>query len=280
MIILRTISEMKSWSKDTRGRSEDIGFVPTMGYLHEGHLSLVDKSSDENGRTVVSIFVNPAQFGPNEDLARYPRDYEGDSAKLRAAGVDALFYPEATELYPTGYQTFVDVEKVSAPMCGASRPGHFRGVATIVLKLLNIVNPDRAYFGLKDFQQFLVISSMAKDLNLDTRIVGCPIVRESDGLAMSSRNSYLSPAEHRQATSLYDSLVMAKQMVAAGESSSGKIMMAVRDRIAKEHDAVIDYAKIVDPVTLEDLAEARTDSLLALAVRIGKTRLIDNMILG
>lgn len=279
MLIISNISEMKAWASDTRAHKLEIGFVPTMGYLHDGHLSLTQCARTENERVVVSIFVNPTQFGQNEDLGRYPQDYEGDRRKLENAGVDVLFYPQASEIYGAGFQTFVNVEEISRPLCGISRPGHFRGVATIVLKLLNIVSPDRAYFGQKDFQQLQVIRTMVRDLNVSTEIVSCPIVREPDGLAMSSRNAYLNDSERAQAPVLYESMVLAKMLFGSGETSPEIIQKSIIDRIAREPDASVDYARLVDPTTLEDVKKVQIGTVIALAVKIGKTRLIDNMVL-
>lgn len=280
MITISGIPEMKSLANEARSQNLAIGFVPTMGYLHDGHMSLVQRARSENDVVVASIFVNPTQFGPNEDLELYPRDMEGDRHKLQTAGVDALFLPESGQLYGPGYQTYVIVETVSLPLCGSSRPGHFRGVATVVLKLFNIVRPTRAYFGQKDFQQLQVIRRMVSDLNVDVSVIGCPTVREADGLAMSSRNSYLDVSERKQAVALNQSLLFAKTMFHSGETSSRIILDAVVDRISREPDARIDYARIVDSHTLSDVDQSDSASLVALAVRIGKTRLIDNMILG
>lgn len=280
MEILSTTSQMRSWSDDQIRKFKSIGFVPTMGYLHEGHLALVNKARAENERVVASIFVNPAQFSPNEDLARYPRDFDGDREKLAAVGVDALFFPSAEELYGPGYETYVEVKNVSNLLCGLNRPGHFRGVATIVLKLFNLVRPAKAYFGQKDFQQLRVIRTMVRDLNLDLEIVGCPIVREPSGLAMSSRNAYLSDDEIRQACCLYSSLMGARRSFVLGETSSAVLVQGMVETISKEPDAAIDYARIVNPTNLEDVAEANSDSVAVLAVRIGNVRLIDNMTLG
>lgn len=280
MITISGIHDMKSWANEAQRQNLAIGCVPTMGYLHEGHMSLVQKARSENGLVVASIFVNPTQFGPNEDLELYPRDTEGDKHKLQAAGVDALFFPDSIQLYGPAYQTYVNVENVSLPLCGSSRPGHFKGVATIVLKLFNIIKPTRAYFGQKDFQQLQVIRRMVRDLNVDVSVIGCPTVREADGLAMSSRNSYLQVSERKQAVALNQSLLLAKSMFDAGEISSRSILEAVVNRISREPDARIDYVRIVDSETLSDVDQASSASLVALAVRIGKTRLIDNMILG
>jgi len=278
MDILESVAAMKQWSAFQRGRGESIGFVPTMGFLHEGHLSLMRRARSENGQVVASIFVNPAQFGVNEDLGKYPRDPENDKRKCGQQGVDALFMPPVDEVYGVGFQTYVDVEKVSGPLCGASRPGHFRGVATVVLKLFNMVHATSAYFGKKDYQQLQVITTMVRDLNVDVLIVPCETVREPDGLAMSSRNSYLSPDQRKQAVCLYQALQEARLLYNTGEKSAQIYIQAMSRRISREPDAVPDYVSLVHPETLQDLTEVGRDGALAvLAVRIGKTRLIDNM---
>jgi pantoate--beta-alanine ligase len=248
-----------------------------MGYLHKGHLSLVAESKRRTDVTVVSIFVNPTQFGPNEDFKKYPRDLEKDAAYLKAAGVDALFHPEAAEIYPPGYRTYVEVEGLQDRLCGRSRPGHFRGVATVVMKLFDIVAPDRAFFGAKDAQQVLIIRRMAADLDLDVEVVTCPLVREPDGLALSSRNAYLGPAERQAALVLSTSLRWAERAVAAGERDAERIVAGVRAVIEAEPLARIDYVEAVDPETLEPVAGVRGEVLLALAVFVGPTRLIDNV---
>jgi pantoate--beta-alanine ligase len=277
MIVVRTVAEMKSLARGWRREGRRIGFVPTMGYLHEGHLSLVRESKRRTDVTVVSIFVNPTQFGPNEDFQKYPRDLGQDSAFLRAAGVDALFYPDAAEIYPPGYRTFVEVEGLQDRLCGRSRPGHFRGVATVVLKLFGIVAPDLAFFGAKDAQQVLIIRRMAVDLDLDVEVVTCPLVREPDGLALSSRNAYLSPPERKAALALSASLRWAEKAVEAGERDAGRLVAGVRRVIEAEPLARIDYVEAVDPETLEPVAGIRGEILVALAVFIGATRLIDNV---
>lgn len=279
MEVISSVAHMKQWSRSRLVEGKSIGFVPTMGFLHEGHLSLMRRARLENALVVVSIFVNPTQFGANEDYASYPRDPKNDLKKCQTAGVDAVLVPSAEEIYPPGAQTFVTVEKISTPLCGASRPGHFRGVATIVLKLFNIVGPTRAYFGEKDYQQLQVIRTMVRDLNVDVEIVACPTVRESDGLAMSSRNSYLSPAERRQAVCLCEALREAESLVEHGETTSQRLIQAMSSRIRREPDANIDYVRVVHPETLEDVDIVRGKALAALAVRIGRTRLIDNRIL-
>jgi pantoate--beta-alanine ligase len=249
-----------------------------MGYLHEGHLSLMHRARSENQAVVASIFVNPTQFGPNEDLSTYPRDPEADMAKCRAAGVDALFMPDVVGMYGPDFQTSVHVERVSGPLCGISRPGHFNGVATVVLKLFNMVKPTAAYFGAKDYQQLQVIITMVRDLDLDVRVVPCPTVRESDGVAMSSRNAYLAPEQRRQAVCLYQALLSARRLFESGERHASPYVGTMTDRIAMEPDAVPDYIRLVHPGTLQDLDSVEGSALAVLAVRIGKTRLIDNML--
>jgi pantoate--beta-alanine ligase len=279
METLTSVLEMKHWSRSRRKEGKTIGFVPTMGYLHEGHLSLMRRGRSENDILAASIFVNPTQFGQNEDLSSYPRDPEADSAKCSEIGVDALFMPRAADIYGPDFQTYVDVEKVAGPLCGASRPGHFRGVATVVLKLFNIVSPDAAYFGRKDYQQLQVIKTMVRDLDLDVTIVSCPTLREDDGLAMSSRNSYLSPRERQQATCLCQALQTAQSLFDLREPDAKEYVKAMSDRILREPDAQIDYVSLVHPDTLQDLDRVSDQALAVLAVRIGKTRLIDNLLL-
>jgi pantoate--beta-alanine ligase len=277
MIVVTTVSDMKALGRGWKAHGKSIGFVPTMGFLHEGHLSLVRESRRRTGVTAVSIFVNPAQFGPQEDFSRYPRDFARDAALLEAEGVEALFFPPVEEIYPPGFRTYVEVHGLQDRLCGRSRPGHFRGVATIVLKLLNIVQPDLAFFGWKDAQQVVVLRNMAEDLNLGVEIVACPLVREPDGLAMSSRNSYLSPEERKAALALSRSLSKADRSVAAGERDAAKVVAAIRAEIEAEPLARIDYVEAVDLANLEPVAEIRGDVLVALAVFVGSTRLIDNV---
>jgi pantoate--beta-alanine ligase len=279
METLRTVDLMKKWSRSIRDQGLTIGLVPTMGYLHEGHLSLMRRAGEENLRLVASIFVNPTQFGPTEDLDSYPRDPESDSRKCEEVGVDALFMPEPDDVYGPGFQTSVSLTQVASPLCGASRPGHFQGVATVVLKLFNIVMPDAAYFGAKDYQQLQVIRTMARDLNLDVQVVSCDIVREEDGLAMSSRNKYLSDSERKQAVALYQALQAAKKLFRAGEGEAGAYVAAMSERIKREPDAEVDYVSLVHPETLVDLERVEGRALAALAVRIGATRLIDNLLM-
>ena len=272
---------MKEWSGFRKASGKTIGLVPTMGFLHEGHLSLMRLARNGNDFLAASIFVNPAQFGRNEDLDSYPRDPETDAEKCMRCGVDALFMPQPHDIYAANFQTYVDVEKVSAPLCGSSRPGHFRGVATVVLKLFNIVQPTAAYFGKKDYQQLQVIKTMVRDLNLSVEIVPGPTVRENDGLAMSSRNSYLSADERKQAVCLYEALEIADSLFRSGETDPGNYLTAMRERIKRESAARIDYVELVHPNTLERLDRVDSSGALAImAVRIGNTRLIDNKVLG
>lgn len=274
-----TIQEMRTYVQEEREKGHTIGLVPTMGYLHEGHLSLVARAKEMCDRVVMSVFVNPLQFSPGEDYERYPRDQQHDEAMAQKAGVDALFLPAVEEMYPRPSLTFVEVEKLTETLCGLSRPGHFRGVATVVTKLFHIVQPDRAFFGQKDIQQVRVIEQMVEDLNFPLQIVTCPIVREADGLAKSSRNVYLTPDQRQQATSLYASLQLAERAFAGGERESTSLIQLVRERIVQEPDAQIDYIRIVSKKNLEDLQYIDQPAILALAVRFGNTRLIDNTIL-
>jgi pantoate--beta-alanine ligase len=279
MRVIHQISEMLDWSEAERRQGQRIVLVPTMGFLHEGHLSLVRDGKKRGDRLVVSIFVNPKQFGPREDFASYPRDLDRDRKLLELEGADVLFYPIIEEMYPAGYQTHVEVEKLGAPLCGAFRPGHFRGVATVVAKLFNIARPHVAVFGCKDYQQLQIIRRLVKDLNLGVDIVGHPIVREPDGLAMSSRNAYLNAAERKAALCLWGALQKASAMVKDGERNAAGILDAVRHEIAREPLAQLEYASLTDAEKLLDVERVRDEALLALAVRIGKTRLIDNVIL-
>jgi pantoate--beta-alanine ligase len=279
MRIIEHIREMQRWSEIQRQRGERIVFVPTMGFLHDAHLSLVRDGKKRGDRVVVSIFVNPAQFSPNEDFAAYPRDFERDRGLLEREHADILFHPSVREIYPEGYQTHVDVDKLGVLLCGAHRPGHFQGVATVVAKLFNIVRPHVAIFGEKDYQQLQLVRRLTRDLNFDIEIVGHPIVREADGLAMSSRNIYLSPEERQAALCLSRSLSRAACMVQRGETRGQVITDAVRAGIEKEPLARMEYVSLCDSATLEPVEEIEESALLALAVRIGKTRLIDNQIL-
>ncbi len=257
-----------------------IAFVPTMGYLHEGHASLLREGRKRGDVLVLSIFVNPIQFGKNEDLDRYPRDLERDCQLAEACGVDIVFIPTAAEMYPSGFQTGVTVRDIALPLCGSSRPGHFDGVATVVAKLFNIVRPDVALFGNKDYQQLAVIRRMAGDLNMPVEIVGMPIVREEDGLAMSSRNAYLSPLERQSALCLYRAIKRARELFTAGECSVAVLSKEVCTVIEQESAASIEYAEFRDGAMLQELEVADSGTLLALAVKIGNTRLIDNTVLG
>jgi pantoate--beta-alanine ligase len=277
MKVVTSVAGMKARARQWKKEGKKVGFVPTMGYLHEGHLSLVRESKKRADVTVVSIFVNPTQFGPNEDFKKYPRDLEKDSAFLEEGGADCLFYPDAGEIYPSGYRTYVEVHGLQDKLCGRSRPGHFRGVATVVLKLFEIVGPDLAFFGAKDAQQVLIIEKMAADLDLDVEVVTCPIVREPDGLALSSRNAYLSPEERKAALVLSISLRWVERAVAAGERDAAKLIAGIRAAIEAEPLTRVDYVEAVEPVNLEPVAEVRGDVLIALAVFIGSTRLIDNI---
>lgn len=255
------------------------GFVPTMGYLHEGHLSLVRRAREENERVAVSIFVNPTQFGANEDLSKYPRALERDLNMLRAANTDLVFTPDDTDMYPPGFQTYVSVRDVAKTLEGASRPTHFQGVATIVTKLFNIVQPARAYFGQKDAQQVAVLRQMVADLNFNLEFIVCPTVREPDGLAMSSRNKYLSPEERRAATVLYRALTAAESAFRAGEKRGDRLRAILRDTVAQEKLARLDYASVANPMTMFELEHISAQALCSLAVYFGKTRLIDNILL-
>jgi len=279
MQIIEHIQEMQRWSEIQRHRGARIVFVPTMGFLHDAHLRLVRDGKKRGDRVVVSIFVNPAQFSPIEDFAAYPRDFERDRGLLESEHADILFYPSVREIYPEGYQTHVDVDNLSALLCGAHRPGHFQGVATVVAKLFNIVRPQVAIFGEKDYQQLQLVRRLVRDLNFDIEIVGHPIVREADGLAMSSRNIYLNPEERQASLCLSRALVQAACIVHRGETRGRVITEAVRAGIEKEPLARVEYVTLCDSVTLEPLEEIQESALLALAVRIGKTRLIDNQIL-
>jgi pantoate--beta-alanine ligase len=279
METISKIDDLKKKLKEERKKGKRIGFVPTMGYLHEGHLSLVRQSVKDNDLTVVSIFVNPIQFGPGEDFERYPRDIERDKRLLEKEGVDYLFFPTNEEIYPSGFKTFVEVAELGKKLCGKSRPGHFRGVTTVVLKLFNIVQPDKAYFGQKDAQQAIIIKKMVKDLNLDVEIVVMPIVREEDGLAMSSRNVYLNEEERKNATVLYKSLKEAERMIKEGERDAEKVINRMREIVMSYPKALIDYIEIVDTEELNPVNPIKGKVLIALAVYIGKARLIDNTIL-
>ncbi len=277
---IRDLREMQAWSDRARREGKRIVLVPTMGFLHEGHLSLVRQGRTNGDCLVASIFANPAQFAPSEDFDSYPRDLERDVRLLKEERVDLLFNPTVEDMYPRGYQTYVDVEQVSQPLCGARRPGHFRGVGTVVLKLFNIVRPHVVMFGLKDYQQVQVIRRMLEDLNLDVEIVACPTVREPDGLAMSSRNRYLEPAEREAALCLQSALGRAEALVRAGETVARRIREAVVEEIARQPLARLEYADLCDPRELHPVAEVKGPTLLALCAWVGKARLIDNRILA
>lgn len=278
MTIETTIDAVKEQVKAWKRTGQSVGFVPTMGYLHEGHGSLIEAARRENDKVVVSIFVNPMQFGPSEDLASYPRDLKKDSALCESLGVDLIFHPEPEEMYHPNFRSFVDMTVLTEELCGLSRPVHFRGVCTVVSKLFHIVQPDRAYFGQKDAQQLAVIRHMVEDLNMDLEIVGCPIIREEDGLAKSSRNTYLSPGEREAALVLSRSIALGQKMVEDGEQDAGRVIAAMKEMIEKEPMARIDYVKAVDGRTMQQITAVRRPMLVAIAVYIGSTRLIDNFI--
>jgi len=280
MLILTTAKEMHGACQELRARGNHICLVPTMGALHEGHLSLVRAAHDGGNIVAVSIFVNPTQFAPNEDLEAYPRTIERDCSLLEAENVDLLFAPTVEEMYPAGASTFVDVEGVSQRLDGASRPGHFRGVTTIVSKLFHIVSPERAYFGQKDAAQVAVLRKMVRDLNFNVEIVVCPIVRESDGLALSSRNVYLAPEQRHQALVLSRALMHVKSLVSVGEWSAAKLLDEAAAVIASEPAVKVDYLAAVDPDTLESVDGVRGGALIAVAAWVGTTRLIDNLLVG
>ena len=276
MKLVHTIGEVRAQVKEWRKQGLSVGFVPTMGYLHEGHKSLIERAFKENDKVVVSVFVNPMQFGPTEDLASYPRDIERDCALCQDAGAELVFNPEPSEMYAPDFCTFADMTGLTDVLCGKSRPVHFRGVCTVVSKLFNIVAPDRAYFGEKDAQQLAVIRRMVRDLNFDIEIVGCPIIREADGLAKSSRNTYLSEEERKAALILSRSLELAKDALANGERNADRIREIISENIKTEPLSRIDYVEVSDLFTLERQDIIKSDILVAIAVYIGKTRLIDN----
>ena len=280
METISSISRMREHSARLREKGKTIGFVPTMGFLHDGHISLVDRAREENDVLAVSIFVNPTQFGPGEDFEAYPRDMEKDSALCREAGTDILFAPSAEKMYPGSFRTTVSVSGLTKSLCGASRPGHFDGVCTVVAKLLNIVHPHRAYFGLKDYQQFKVICRMVGDLNMDSRMVGLPTVREPDGLAMSSRNSYLTEDERKSALVLSQSLGYAEKLVEEGVREASAIEERVREMIRSKPFTAIDYVSVVDAEELTPVSTIEKPALLALSVVVGRARLIDNAVIG
>jgi len=280
MRIIDSVRDMQAHANALRGDGRRIAFVPTMGYFHEGHLDLMREARRRADCIVVSIYVNPTQFGPGEDLDRYPRDFERDRTMAEGVGVDVIFFPSNGEMYPPGYQTAVEVEGVTRNLCGKSRPGHFRGVTTVCAKLFNIVKPHVTVFGKKDFQQLTAIRRMVADLNLDLEVVGLPTTREPDGLAMSSRNVYLNEAERRSALCLSRSLKMAETLFREGEQDAGRVLQVVQSFIASHPHTEIDYCQICDVETLQDVAVISGQAVLAMAVRVGNTRLIDNHVFG
>ena len=277
MVTVKDIDALRDLVAQARAEGKSIGLVPTMGALHEGHASLLRAARQNTGYVVASIFVNPTQFGPAEDLERYPRTLDEDLAMCRRDGVDLVFTPTAESMYPPGFRTFVEVHGLQDLLCGATRPGHFRGVATVVLKLFLMVRPDLAYFGQKDAQQARIIEQMVSDLNAGVQIVVCPIIRESDGLALSSRNRYLTAEERRNAVILYQALEEARARIAAGERDGARVRQMMTARITAAKGAVVDYAAVVDTTRLQPIKELQGSILLAVAVRFGQTRLIDNM---
>ena len=279
MKVVGTIKEVRELVKEWKKNGETVGFVPTMGYLHEGHGSLITKARENNDKVVVSIFVNPMQFGPTEDLDSYPRDLEKDSKFCESLGADLIFHPEPEEMYHEDFSSYVDMSVLTEELCGLSRPVHFRGVCTVVTKLFNIVQPDNAYFGQKDAQQLAIIKHMVQDLNMDINVVGCPIVREEEGLAKSSRNTYLSPEERKAALILSKTVKLAKELIDAGEKDADVVVAKMKENIETEPMAKIDYVKAVNGLTMQQQKEIKAPMLIAMAVYIGKTRLIDNMIL-
>ncbi len=276
MIQIETVKHMRDTVKQWKDLGCSIGFVPTMGYLHAGHVSLIERARQENDKVVVSVFVNPTQFGPNEDFEKYPRDLNGDMRACEKAGADAVFAPDAAQMYPMANKAYVDILELSDTLCGAARAGHFRGVCTVVSKLFNIVSPDNAYFGEKDAQQLAIIQKMVSDLNFPVQIVPCPIVREQSGLAMSSRNAYLSVEEREAATILHRSLEEAKQQLEQGETDADALRRMIRCSIESQPLSRIDYIEVVDAMTLKPVLRIVEPVLVALAVYFGKTRLIDN----
>ena len=278
MEIIRTVKEMKEFSSEARRAGKTITFVPTMGYFHEGHLNLMREGRRRGDVLVISLFVNPTQFGPKEDFKSYPRDFERDRKMAEGVGVDIFFAPEASDMYPPDHQTIVRVEKVTQNLCGRSRPTHFQGVSTVVLKLFEIVMPHVAIFGEKDYQQLVTIQQMVKDLHLSVDVLGMPTVREADGLAMSSRNTYLLPDERKAAQSLYRSLQKAKELLQKGERRTDRILREINGILHSESLVRIDYVQICDAHTLEDVDRIEGDVVVALAAYLGKTRLIDNLV--
>ncbi|MEW6170355.1 MAG: pantoate--beta-alanine ligase [Candidatus Omnitrophota bacterium] len=279
MQLIRSIKKIRDFVKQQKKRNRTIGFVPTMGYLHEGHLSLVKQAKKDNDISILSIFVNPAQFGPKEDFKKYPRNLKHDIALAKKANVDVIFYPKVSEIYPKNYKTHICVEKLTKYLCGRSRPGHFQGVATIVTKLFNIIMPDVSYFGQKDAQQAIIIKKMVQDLNMQTKIRIMPIVRAKDGLVLSSRNIYLDKKQRKEAPILYKSLREAKSLIKNGQKSASRIISMIHKIITRNSSGVIDYVSIVDLENLEPVKIIKNRVLIALAVWFGKTRLIDNIII-
>jgi pantoate--beta-alanine ligase len=280
MRIVKTVRSLRRSIISAKSQGKRIGFVPTMGFLHEGHASLIRQCKKDNDLSVLSIFINPKQFGPKEDLKDYPRDIKKDEKLAKRENVDIIFYPSVDEIYPTGYLTYVEVDGLSERLCGETRPGHFKGVATVVLKLLNMVMPDIMYLGQKDAQQALIIRKMVEDLNVPVKVKVMPTVREKDGLAMSSRNSYLTAEDRRQAAVLYTSLKMAKQSISAGERSSDKVIGMIRRTIQRQTNGIIDYVQCVNTKDLLSVSKISGEVLIALAVKFGRARLIDNVIVG
>ena len=276
--VVSTVCETRAQVKEWKNQGLTVGLVPTMGYLHEGHQSLIKKAVEENDRVVVSVFVNPIQFAPNEDLETYPRDLEADKRLCDSTGADLIFHPTPEEMYPDGFSTHIQMDNLTKELCGKTRPTHFGGVCTVVGKLFNIVHPDKAYFGQKDAQQLAIIKRMVRDLNFDIEIVGCPIIREPDGLAKSSRNTYLSADERKAALILSKAIRLGEELVADGERNAQTIIKAMTDKINTEPLARIDYVNVVDALSIEPLDVIKDEVLVAIAVYIGKTRLIDNFI--
>ncbi|MBN1636206.1 MAG: pantoate--beta-alanine ligase [Deltaproteobacteria bacterium] len=279
MDIIRDIAAMKDYVRAIKTKGETISLVPTMGYFHEGHLSLMRMAKDLADHPIISLFVNPTQFGENEDLSSYPRDFERDSHQARDVGVECIFYPDASQMYREGYATYISVEGISSKLCGVSRPIHFRGVATVVAKLFNIIEPDVAVFGQKDYQQLVVIKRMVQDLNMNVKIIGHPTFREADGLAMSSRNEYLTPAERKKAVVLYNALKHAGKLCKQGQHDTARLKAEVKSMIDACPGCQVDYVEIIDPEKLEPIDTIEDRAVMALAVKLGKARLIDNKML-
>lgn len=279
MKIIQKVAAMKAYVKAIKDKGETICLVPTMGYLHKGHLDLMRMGRPMADHLIISIFVNPTQFGPNEDLDKYPRDMERDTQLAASVGVECIFFPDVSRMYPNGYATYVNVERITTGLCGAARPTHFRGVTTVVAKLFNIIEPELAIFGEKDYQQLAVIKRMVDDLNMNVKIIAHPTVREEDGIAMSSRNKYLNPEERKNALVLHRSLLHARDRVKSGEKSAAKIRDEVVEMISETPGSVIDYVEIVDADELEPIEQFNAAAVMALAVKFGATRLIDNITL-